>query len=150
MPGPIFANIVLADESTARRPRRNRPARIDAGAQASIAATDYPMKSRSSSSPRKTRSNRKAPIRSPSAARPLPLMIKVDYPTDAEEELIMRQARPTTSTTVTKVRTAKDILRLQQIVRRVPVADHVFNFAKRITRLSRPAPRKRPTSSTNG
>jgi MoxR-like ATPase len=40
--------------------------------------------------------------------------------------------------TVSKVLHAEDILRLQQIVRRVPVADHVFQYAKRITRMSRP------------
>ncbi len=32
----------------------------------------------------------------------------------------------------------EDIIGLQHIVRRVPVSDHVFHFAKRITRLSRP------------
>ena len=34
--------------------------------------------------------------------------------------------------------TAEDILGLQHVVRRVPVSDKVFHFAKRITRLSRP------------
>src|SRR5262249_2676409 len=41
-------------------------------------------------------------------------------------------------TEITKVLHGDDILRLQQIVRRVPVADHVFQYAKRLTRMTRP------------
>ncbi len=40
--------------------------------------------------------------------------------------------------TVTPVLTGDDILQLQHVVRRVPVSDLVFQFAKRITRTSRP------------
>src|SRR5271154_30827 len=65
-------------------------------------------------------------------------MIKVDYPSDAEEELIMRQGTSDVQPTISKVLHGEDILKLQHIVRRVPVADHVFNYAKQITRMSRP------------
>ncbi len=41
-------------------------------------------------------------------------------------------------TTVTKVLHAEEIVRLQHVVRRVPVTDHVFRYAKRLTRMSRP------------
>ena len=50
----------------------------------------------------------------------------------------MRQGTSDVQQTVSKVLHGEDILRLQQIVRRVPVADHIFHYAKRITRLSRP------------
>src|SRR5207248_6432151 len=40
--------------------------------------------------------------------------------------------------TVEKVLHGKDILELQHVVRRVPVADHIFAYAKRLTRMSRP------------
>jgi MoxR-like ATPase len=40
--------------------------------------------------------------------------------------------------TISPVLNGDDILALQQVVRRVPVSDKVFAFAKRITRLSRP------------
>src|SRR6185312_867442 len=59
-------------------------------------------------------------------------------PTDAEEEEIMRIGTSETKTTITPVLTGEDIISLQQVVRRVPVSDKVFQFAKRITRLSRP------------
>ena len=39
---------------------------------------------------------------------------------------------------MSKVLHGDDILKLQHIVRRVPVTDHVFHFAKRITRMTRP------------
>jgi MoxR-like ATPase len=65
-------------------------------------------------------------------------LIKVDYPSDAEEEQIMRIGTSDTKTKITPVLSGEDIIGLQQIVRRVPVSDQVFHFAKRITRLSRP------------
>jgi len=63
-------------------------------------------------------------------------------PDDAEEELIMRQGTSDTSTTVTKVLHGEDILRLQQIVRRVPVADHVSTSPSASPGYRAPAPRK--------
>src|SRR5262249_42895861 len=65
-------------------------------------------------------------------------LIKVEYPTDAEEELIMRQGTSNVQPSVSKVLHGEDILRLQHIVRRVPVAGPPFPPAQRITRMSRP------------
>src|SRR5262249_23271307 len=65
-------------------------------------------------------------------------LIKVDYPTDAEEEQIMRQGTSDVQARVTQVLTGETILQLQHIVRRVPVSDPVFPSAKRITPMSRP------------
>jgi MoxR-like ATPase len=65
-------------------------------------------------------------------------LIKVDYPTDAEEEAIMRAGTGDGSRNIQPVLSAEQILTLQQIVRRVPVSDEVFSFAKRLTRASRP------------
>src|SRR5438132_1082975 len=71
-------------------------------------------------------------------------MIKVDYPSDAEEEQIMRQGTSDEQPAISKVLHGEDILRLQHIVRRVPVADHVFHYAKRLTRMSRPGTPEAP------
>jgi MoxR-like ATPase len=140
LPGPIFANIVLADEIN-RTPPKTQAALLEAMQErkSSIGGVDYPMKS-----PFFVLATQN-PIEQ-EGTYPLPeaqldrflFMIKVDYPTDAEEELIMRQGTSDVQPTVSKVLHGEDILRLQQIVRRVPVADHVFQYAKRITRLSRP------------
>jgi MoxR-like ATPase len=140
LPGPLFAHIVLADEIN-RTPPKTQAALLESMQErkASIGGTDYPMKN-----PFFVLATQN-PIEQ-EGTYPLPeaqldrflFMIKVEYPTAAEEDLIMRQGTSDAVNTVSKVLHAEDILRLQQIVRRVPVADHVFNFAKRLTRMSRP------------
>ena len=66
LPGPIFANIVLADEIN-RTPPKTQAALLEAMQErkASIGGIDHPMKTRSSCWRRRTRSSRKAPIRCP-------------------------------------------------------------------------------------
>src|SRR5215470_13579693 len=140
LPGPIFANILLADEIN-RTPPKTQAALLEAMQErkASIGGTDYPMKD-----PFFVLATQN-PIEQ-EGTYPLPeaqldrflFLIKVDYPSDGEEEQIMRQGTSDVQTSVSKVLHGEDILRLQHIVRRVPVADHVFHFAKRLTRMSRP------------
>jgi MoxR-like ATPase len=140
LPGPIFANIVLADEIN-RTPPKTQAALLESMQErkASIGGADYPMKN-----PFFVLATQN-PIEQ-EGTYPLPeaqldrflFMIKVDYPTDAEEDLIMRQGASDTQLAVTKVLHGEDILRLQHVVRRVPVADHVFGYAKKITRMTRP------------
>jgi MoxR-like ATPase len=140
LPGPLFANIVLADEIN-RTPPKTQAALLEAMQErkASIGGTDHLMKS-----PFFVLATQN-PIEQ-EGTYPLPeaqldrflFLIKVDYPTDEEEELIMRQGTSDTKVKVEPVLNGEDILGLQQIVRRVPVSDKVFQFAKRITRLSRP------------
>ena len=140
LPGPIFANIVLADEIN-RTPPKTQAALLESMQErkASIGGVDHPMKN-----PFFVLATQN-PIEQ-EGTYPLPeaqldrflFMINVQYPTDEEEERIMRQGTSDAQLTVSKVLHGDDILRLQQIVRRVPVADHVFQYAKRITRLTRP------------
>src|SRR3954470_6382517 len=140
LPGPLFANIVLADEIN-RTPPKTQAALLESMQErkASIGGTDYPMKD-----PFFVLATQN-PIEQ-EGTYPLPeaqldrflFLIKVEYPTDKEEEQIMRQGTSTFSAQISKVLHGEDILKLQHIVRRVPVADHVFNFAKRLTRMSRP------------
>ena len=140
LPGPIFANIVLADEIN-RTPPKTQAALLESMQErkASIGGTDYPMKN-----PFFVLATQN-PIEQ-EGTYPLPeaqldrflFMIKVDYPTADEEEQIMRQGTSDQQITVSKVLHGDDIVKLQQIVRRVPVADHVFDYAKKIARLSRP------------
>ena len=140
LPGPIFANIVLADEIT-RTPPKTQAALLEAMQErkASIGGIDHAMPS-----PFFVLATQN-PIEQ-EGTYPLPeaqldrflFLIKVDYPTDAEEEQIMRMGTSDTKVTVNPVLTGEDLIGLQHIVRRVPVSDKVFHFAKRITRLSRP------------
>src|SRR5438876_1225957 len=105
MPGPIFANIDLADEIN-RTPPKTQAALLESMQErkASIGGTDYPMKN-----PFFVLATQN-PIEQ-EGTYPLPeaqldrflFMIKVDYPTDAEEEQIMRQGTSDVQPTVSKV-----------------------------------------------
>jgi MoxR-like ATPase len=146
MPGPIFANIILADEIN-RTPPKTQAALLEAMQErkSTIGGVDYPMKI-----PFFVLATQN-PIEQ-EGTYPLPeaqldrflFMIKVDYPTDAEEEQIMRLGTSDTQVEVSKVLHGEDILQLQHIVRRVPVADHIFGYAKRLARLSRPGTPEAP------
>ena len=65
------------------------------------------------------------------------LNILVDYPDEEEELDIVRMTTSVTRTSVTKVLSGADILELQEIVRKVPIADHVARYAVRLTRMTR-------------
>jgi MoxR-like ATPase len=140
MAGPVFANIVLADEIN-RTPPKTQAALLEAMQErkASIGGIDHPMPD-----PFFVLATQN-PIEQ-EGTYPLPeaqldrflFMIRVNYPTDAEEERIMRLGTSDLQTSISKVMHGEDILRLQHIVRRVPVADHIFAYAKRITRMTRP------------
>lgn len=140
LPGPIFANIVLADEIN-RTPPKTQAALLEAMQErkTSIGGVDHPMPS-----PFFVLATQN-PIEQ-EGTYPLPeaqldrflFLIKVDYPSSDEEEQIMRAGTSDNKVKVEAVLNGEDIIALQHIVRRVPVSDKVFDFAKRITRLSRP------------
>jgi MoxR-like ATPase len=65
------------------------------------------------------------------------LNILVDYPEEEEELDIVRLTTSTHRPNVTKVLSGTDILELQEIVRKVPVADHVSRYAVRLCRSTR-------------
>jgi MoxR-like ATPase len=139
-PGPVFANIVLADEIN-RTPPKTQAALLESMQErkVSIGGVDHPMPL-----PFFVLATQN-PIEQ-EGTYPLPeaqldrflFLVKVDYPTGAEEEQIMRLASADSLPNVDKVLHGDDIMRLQSLVRRVPVADHVFNYAKRLTRMTRP------------
>jgi len=140
LPGPIFANIVLADEIN-RTPPKTQAALLEAMQErrVSLGGQEYPMRN-----PFFVLATQN-PIEQ-EGTYPLPeaqldrflFLIKVDYPTDFEEEQIMRAGTSDAMRKISPVLNGDDINALQQVVRRVPVSDDVFSFAKRIVRASRP------------
>ncbi|MGL4555295.1 MAG: AAA family ATPase [Gemmataceae bacterium] len=140
LPGPIFANILLADEIN-RTPPKTQAALLEAMQErkASIGGVDHPMKN-----PFFVLATQN-PIEQ-EGTYPLPeaqldrflFLIKVDYPTADEEEQIIRQGTSDAASLVSTVLDADKILDLQRIVRRVPVADHVITYARKLTRMTRP------------
>jgi MoxR-like ATPase len=140
LPGPIFTNILLADEIN-RTPPKTQAALLEAMQErkVSIGGIDHPMPN-----PFFVLATQN-PIEQ-EGTYPLPeaqldrflFLVKVDYPSSDEEDQIMRLGSGDVQASVGKMLHGEDILRLQHIVRRVPVADHVFAYAKHLTRLTRP------------
>ncbi len=140
MPGPIFANIVLADEIN-RTPPKTQAALLESMQErrVSVGGVEHPMKN-----PFFVLATQN-PIEQ-EGTYPLPeaqldrflFLIRVDYPSDEEEGQIMRMGTSNQASSVDKVLSGEDILKLQQIVRKVPVTDHVIDYAKKISRMSRP------------
>ena len=138
--GPIFANLVLADEIN-RTPPKTQAAllqamqeyRVTAGGETHelalpflVFATQNPIEQE--------------------GTYPLPeaqldrFMFHVDvgYPTEEEEIQIVQQTTAAGTPTLRKVLSPERIRHLQSLVLRVPVAEHVVRYAVRLCRLSRP------------
>ena len=65
------------------------------------------------------------------------LNIKITYPTEAQELQIVQQTTTVEDANVQPVITGEEVLRMQHLVRMVPVADHVVRYALRLTRATR-------------
>src|SRR5262245_37874101 len=138
--GPIFANMILADEIN-RTPPKTQAAMLEAMQERKITVggKDYPLPD-----PFFVLATQN-PIEQ-EGTYPLPeaqldrfmFMITVDYPSSAEEIQIMKMATGVGGEKPTAVLTEQEIINLQQIVRRMPVADHVYAYAEKLVRVTRP------------
>ncbi len=64
--------------------------------------------------------------------------IFVDYPTETQEREIVGSTTGATLPEVDRVLAAADIVRLQKVVRSVPVSEHIVSYAVRLSRATRP------------
>jgi MoxR-like ATPase len=138
--GPIFSNIILADEIN-RTPPKTQAAMLEAMQERKVSVGGVDHKLPDPFFVLATQN----PVEQ-EGTYPLPeaqldrfmFMIYVDYPTAAEERQIMKMATGAGMGTPQPVLSGEDILALQQVVRRVPVADHVFAYAEKLVRVTRP------------
>ncbi len=65
-------------------------------------------------------------------------MITVDYPSSEEELEIMRRGTTAGGGTPEAVLSAEQIIELQAAVKRIPIADHVYSYAEKLVRVTRP------------
>ncbi|MGB6153060.1 MAG: MoxR family ATPase [Pricia sp.] len=138
--GPIFANIILADEIN-RTPPKTQAALLEAMQEFEVT---YSGKTYNLDRPFFILATQN-PIEQ-SGTFPLPeaqqdrflLYIKIDYPTASEESGILKRTTGTLKKSVDKVMTGRDILRLQEFVREVPISDTLINFVSRVVRSTRP------------
>jgi len=138
--GPIFSNILLADEIN-RTPPKTQAALLQAmqEREVSVGQTTHILPE-----PFFTIATQN-PIEQ-EGTYPLPeaqldrfmFNIKVDYPTLAEEEQILASTTRGESPEVRKVLSAKAILNLQKLVRSVAVSEHQIKYTARLVRATRP------------
>jgi len=138
--GPVFANMVLADEIN-RTPPKTQAAllqsmqeyRVTAGGTTHelplpflVFATQNPIEQEGT-----------YPLPEAQLDRFM-FQVDVDYPSEAEEEEIVRQQTSDHRPELSRVLSPQRILQLQELVRRVPAADHVVKYAVALARSTRP------------
>ncbi len=138
--GPIFANMILADEIN-RTPPKTQAALLEAMQERHVTAggSTYPLPD-----PFFVLATQN-PIEQ-EGTYPLPeaqldrfmLNVRVPYPSAAEELEILRRTTGEAPADPVSTLTGEQIVALQNLVRRVPVADHVFLYARDLVRASRP------------
>jgi MoxR-like ATPase len=138
--GPIFANLVLADEIN-RTPPKTQAALLQSMQEYRVTAggQNYPLP------PPFLVFATQNPIEQ-EGTYPLPeaqldrfmFQVDVDYPSDAEEVEIVKQQTSPQRVELRRVLSPERILELQELVLRVPVADHVVRHAVALARATRP------------
>ncbi|MEM6328813.1 MAG: MoxR family ATPase [Planctomycetota bacterium] len=139
VPGPLFANIVLADEIN-RTPPKTQAALLEAMQEKQV-----------------TVGGERRPLPDPffvlatqnpieqEGTYPLPeaqldrfmFMVEVDYPTADEELQIVKATTADTQASITATLTADEIQAMSHLVRRVPIADHLAKYAIELVRQTR-------------
>ena len=144
--GPIFANMVLADEIN-RTPPKTQAALLEAMQEHQVTVGEETLHLPEPFFVLATQN----PIEQ-EGTFPLPeaqldrfmFNIRVDYPSAQEEQDIIKRVAGTYKAKIAKQLDAEKVLRLQEVVRRVPVADHVVAYASQLTRASRPKQEEAP------
>ena len=137
--GPVFANVILADEIN-RTPPKTQAALLEAMQEHQVTAGGKMHRLPQPFFVLATQN----PIEQ-EGTYPLPeaqldrfmFNINVGYPTEDEEFRIVRQTTSTAKVDLKHVLSGEDVMALQEIVRKVPVADHVIRYALQFTRLTR-------------
>ena len=138
--GPIFSNIILADEIN-RTPPKTQAALLEAMQEFEVTysgktyALDKPFFILATQNPIEQ-----------SGTFPLPeaqqdrflLYIRIGYPTEAEETTILKATTSSKKTKVESVLSGEEIIRLQQLVREVPISDELISKVSKIIRATRP------------
>ena len=146
VPGPVFANIVLADEVN-RTPPKTQAALLQAMQehQVTAAGQTHPLPA-----PFFVLATQN-PIEQ-EGTYPLPeaqldrfmFELRVPYPSKEEEAAIVEATTGDVAATVSVVLTAEDVLALQHLVRRIPVSRVLVQAAVTLVRMTRPADAEAP------
>jgi len=137
--GPVFANIVLADEIN-RTPPKTQAALLQAMQEKEVTAGGQTWKLALPFFVLATQN----PIEL-EGTYPLPeaqldrfmFNVRVDYPAQDEEEKIVTSTTSAYEASLDHVLSGQDILDLQKLIRRVPATEHVVRYAVRLARATR-------------
>ncbi len=138
--GPVFANIVLADEIN-RTPPKTQAALLQAMQENEVTAggktypLDQPFFVMATQNPIEQEGT--YPLPEAQLDRFM-LSINIGYPTRAEERDIVNATTQTARHDIRTVLRGQDVLWIQQLVRRVPASQHMVDYAVDIARATRP------------
>lgn len=140
IPGPVFTNILLADEIN-RAPPKTQAALLQSMAENRVTAggntyaLEQPYLVFATQNPIEQEGT--YPLPEAQLDRFL-FQIDVGYPSANEEIDIVKRTTAPVETSISAVLSAKDIVGFQDLVPRVPVAEHVVRYAVEVVRASRP------------
>ena len=138
--GPIFSNIILADEIN-RTPPKTQAALLEAMQEKSVTANGHHYKLDAPFFVLATQN----PIEQ-EGTYPLPeaqldrfmFNVWVDYPSFEEELAVVKATTANISSNAERVLSAEEILKYQDLVRKIPIADNVMEYAVRLVGKTRP------------
>jgi MoxR-like ATPase len=151
LPGPLFANMILADEIN-RTPPKTQAAMLESMQERQISAggtihmLPAPFFVLATQNPLEQEGT--YPLPEAQLDRFL-LYIKVDYPSGLEEWEIARRVTTDSLGKITPVMSGEQIVHVQDLVRRVPVSDQVLGYAHALVRASRPRTKEAPEFINN-
>jgi MoxR-like ATPase len=138
--GPVFANLLLADEIN-RAPAKTQAAMLEAMQERRVTALGHSYELEPPFFVLATQN----PVEQ-EGTYPLPeaqldrfmFLIDVDYPTEEEERRIARETTGVLKDKLQTVLTGEQVIAYQDLVRRMPVPDHIYDYAVDIVRKTRP------------
>ena len=142
--GPIFSNVILADEIN-RTPPKTQSAFLEAMQEGAVTIAghnyelDKPFFVLATQNPIEQEGT--YPLPEAQLDRFM-FMIKVDYPKYADEIEIIKQTTSVTRKEISEVVNKETILDYQQLIRKVPVTDNVFKYAVDLVTKTRPGGEK--------
>jgi MoxR-like ATPase len=139
IPGPLFANVILADEIN-RTPPKTQAALLEAMQERQVTAGGkrYPMKDPFFVLATQNPIEQEGTYPLPEAQQDrFMFKILVTYPKWDEEFEIVKVTTSSEPATPTPVLSGEDIIHLQRIIRRVPVADHLVAYTLKLVRQTR-------------
>jgi len=138
--GPLFANLVLADEIN-RTPPKTQAALLEAMQERSVTVSGHrhllpkPFFVLATQNPIEQEGT--YPLPEAQLDRFM-FNIPLDYPSYAEELKVVKETTTDKNTNLSNVMTADEILAYQQLIRKIPIADNVLEYAVSMTTKTRP------------